>query len=232
MIDINNYLSIQKKLGSSNIELTNKCPLQCLQCERSLLKSSDLDDKNYIKQKIKESFDIDLNSFRKLCHFFDNTIALCGQFSDPIYHENFFEILKICSTEFPDKKFKIHTAAHQKNLDWYEQAFNLTGKNVKWIFGLDGLPNTSFLYRKNQNSQLIFDAILLGKKMKINVVWQFIAFKYNEHQINSAKKICEEKNIEFKLILTNRTTGKIELASDNLRSHGPIKEYKSLKDLI
>jgi hypothetical protein len=68
--------------------------------------------------------------------------------------------------------------------------------------------------------------------MNVNVVWQFIVFKYNEDQIDSAKKLCREKNIEFKLILTNRTNGKIELASDNLRSQGQIKEYKSLRDLI
>lgn len=225
VMNIEDYLKIQKYTGSSNIELTYKCPLECCQCLRKTIKSQNVVQRNYIKEKIALSDDISLDNFRKLCVFFNNCIALCGQFSDPIYHKDFFKILKICSYEFSNKKFKIHTAAHQKNLDWYRQAFNITENNVSWIFGLDGLPNSSHLYRKNQNSQLIYDAMLLGKEMKKKIIWQFIAFKFNEHQIDTARNICSNTGIVFKLVKTNRTGGEIESASKELRATGPIKEW-------
>lgn len=225
MNDIEQYLEIQKKLGSSNIELTFKCPLQCPQCLRENLRDANENKRNYIKEKIDISSDVSLIDFRKLCHFFNNCIALCGQFSDPVYHKNFFEILKICSIEFSDKTFKIHTAAHQRNIDWYKTAFEYTGDNVTWIFGLDGLPDTSPLYRKNQNSQLIYDAMMLGKDMGKNIIWQFIAFGFNQHQIDTARAICKERGIIFKLVLTDRDYGGVALASKDLRASGPIKEW-------
>lgn len=226
-MNIEEYLKIQKALGSSNIELTYKCPLQCPQCIRENLRDSNEIKRNYIKEKIAVSDDVTLNDFRKLCKFFDSCIALCGQFSDPVYHKDFFEILKICSYEFPYKTFKIHTAAHQKNLEWYRRAFDLTENNVTWIFGLDGLPDTSPLYRKNQNSQLIYDAMILGREMKKNINWQFIAFGFNEHQIDTARNICKETGILFKLVRTDRDYGGVELASKELRATGPIKEWSS-----
>lgn len=226
-MDIEEYLQLQKSLGSSNIELTYKCPLQCPQCLRENLRDPNEQKRNYIKEKIAVSDDVTVNDFRKLCKFFDSCIALCGQFSDPVYHKDFFEILKICSNEFPNKAFKIHTAAHQRNLDWYKTAFELTGKNVTWIFGLDGLPDTSPLYRKNQNSQLMFDAMMLGKEMGKNITWQFIAFGFNEHQIEDARRISKEKGILFKLVLTDRDYGGVALASKDKRASGPIKEWTS-----
>lgn len=225
--NIEEYLNLQKDLGSSNIELTFRCKLQCSQCTRDLLFNGNQKEKTYMKEKLSKSSEIDLNDFKKLCNFFNNKIALCGQISDPIFHTKFFDILKICSNEFSNKTFKIHTAAHQKNLEWYKTAFDLTNDNITWIFGLDGLPETSHQYRKNQNSQLIYDAMMLGKEMGKNIVWQFIVFGFNYNQIEVARNICIEKKISFKLIFTDRNNGNVKLAPPNFQSSGPIKEWKS-----
>ena len=128
-----------------------------------------------------------VEDFNKIIHFFDN-IMFCGQISDPVRHPKFKQLLDIMALH-QDKKFAIATAANQKNIEWYEDAFNRHGDNVTWTFGLDGLPNTSFLYRIKQNSQLIYDAMLLGAKLGKNVRWQFIVFDHNEHQIEEAKKL-------------------------------------------
>lgn len=89
------------------------------------------------------------------------------------------------------------------------------------------MPDTSFMYRKNQNSQLIFDAMMLGKSMGKNITWQFIVFGFNEHQIDVAKQIAKENNIMFKLVLTDRDYGNVQRASINYRPSGPVKEHRS-----
>lgn len=221
------YVFGQQNLSNSNIELTYRCPLQCPQCFRDLLTRDNNDPKKIIfKQKIKESFDIPLDDLKKLLNFFNDDISLCGQFSDPIYHSNFYEILDICSKEYSSKTFKIHTAAHQKNLEWYKTAFEKTGKNIIWIFGLDGLIDTSPIYRKNQNSQLVFDAMVLAAQMNINLLWQFIVFGHNEHQIEEAKSIADKYNIKLRLIFTNRESNKIKKASEKYQAKTHIKEAK------
>lgn len=220
------YVYHQQYVSNANIELTYRCPLQCPQCFRAYLGLEDGHKKKIeIKEKIKESYDMPLDDFRKICNFFKDNISLCGQFSDPVYHPEFFEILKICTNEYPDCTFKIHTAGHQKNIEWYKKAFELSGSNITWIFGLDGLADTSHMYRKNQNSQLIFDAMMLGSEMKKNIRWQFIVFAFNEHQIETARQICKDKNIKFHLVYTDRKQGNVKLASDKYRAKGNIKEY-------
>ena len=220
------YVNHQAFYGSANIDLTYRCPLACSLCMRRNLFSKNAPRKKLIKEKITASSDIPLNDFRKLCDFFQSSIVLCGQLSDPVYHKQFYEILKICSIEYPHTTFNIHTAAHQKNIDWYKKAFELTGNNVRWTFGLDGLPEVSHLYRKNQNSQLIYDAMILGREMDVNIRWQMIIFDFNEHQIEQVKLICEEKGIKPRFIASNRKSKNDP--SNKYMAKGNIKEILEL----
>ena len=92
------YIQGQKSKSNSNIELTFRCPLQCHQCFRSWLTLDSKDEKKIAMQnKIAESYDISIPNLRKLLDFFDDDISFCGQFSDPIYHPKFHEILSICT---------------------------------------------------------------------------------------------------------------------------------------
>lgn len=229
---IDQYINGQKTNSNANIELTFRCPLQCSQCMRRVTTlAKNPNHKKYhvyetFKNKVNESFDIELENLRKLLDFFDDDISFCGQFSDPIYHSKFFDVLDICTKEYPNKKFKIHTSAHQKNIEWYKESFTRSGKNVRWIFGLDGLPDTSFIYRQNQKSQLVYDAMILASNMNIDVVWQYIVFGYNEHQIEEAREIAKKHNIMLKLVFTDRKSKDIKQASERYRPKGNIKENK------
>lgn len=177
-----------------NIDVTNKCMLGCRWCHRS-----NKEEAEYMNFKIKNSYDIPLDSFRKLCDFFQDDIVLCGQISDPIFHPKLDELLKIMKDEYPDKRFIIATAANLRNIEQYKKLFELTGKNTVWRFGLDGLPDTSFIYRKRQNSQLVYDAMLLAASSGIETEWHYIIFNYNKHQIEQAQQIAQENNIYFYL---------------------------------
>lgn len=220
------YVNHQAFYATANIDLTYRCPLACSLCMRATLHSENPQRKAAMKAKISASFDIPLDDFRKLCDFFKHGISLCGQISDPVYHTQFYEILKICSNEYPYTKFNINTAAHQKNIDWYKKAFALSGKNIHWIFGLDGLPDVSRLYRKNQNSQLIYDAMMLGGEMGVNIHWQMIIFDFNEHQIEQVKSICQEKGIEPVFYASNRISK--NKPSDKYIAKGNSKEFLRL----
>lgn len=219
------YVNYQAFYGTANIDLTYRCPLACPLCMRANLVSKSPRIRTLMKEKITASSEMPLDDFRKLCEFFKN-ISFCGRLSDPVYHTKFYEILKICSNEYPHIKFNIRTAAHQKDIDWYRKAFELTGNNVTWVFGLDGLPDVSHLYRKNQNSQLIYDAMMLGRQMGVKIQWQMIIFDFNEHQIEQVKTICKEKGIYARFIASNRKS--INNPSEEYMAKGSVREVLDL----
>jgi hypothetical protein len=65
----------------------------------------------------------------------------------------------------------------------------------------------------------------LGSKLNKKIIWQFIVFEFNEHQIETARSICKQNNILFKLVKTYRTSKNIKLPSESYRPKGLIKEW-------
>ena len=111
-----------------NLDITNKCALACPACDRqSLIKN---------KQRI-DGKDISVESFRKIVDYFDHLI-FCGQVSDPTHHDNFKDLLRLCVIK--NKRVTINVASTIRDIGWFTRCFLLSkGRNVEWIFGIDGL---------------------------------------------------------------------------------------------
>lgn len=195
------YINFRKKAVAANIDLTYKCNLGCSQCMRHVLEE-DTSAKEKFKNKLSASSDLPLQDLDKILDFFDS-VGFCGGLSDPIFYPYIDQLLEKCST-FKNKAYTIHTAATQKNIEWYNKIFDITPENVTWVFGLDGLADTSYIYRKRQNSLLLFDAMILAAKKNVKVEWQYIVFPYNRIQIDKAKEIAKENNINLTLVYSNR----------------------------
>ena len=199
------YLNFIKKV-SINVETTNKCVLKCPGCERSDINTEK--DKQLVKEKIKSGSDIPLSTVEKIFNFF-NQINFCGQISDPIYHKNFLGLLEL-TNKFKGKMIIISTNGSHKPIEWFQKAFT-TAPHVKWIFALDGLPDTSPIYRINQKSYEVWEAMKLGASILArepwhdhSIVWKYIVFKYNEHQIDEARQLAGQHNIYLILAKSSR----------------------------
>lgn len=156
-----------------------------------------------MKQRISAGFSLPLDDAEKLLRFFNRGLMLCGSISDPVYWEHLYDFLKL-SKHYADRKIEIHTAASRINIEWYQRMFEVSHENVTWIFGLDGLSDTSMIYRQGQDSKLLFDVMLLGKEMGINIEWRFIVFQYNLHQIEDAKEFAKINHIRLSFVKTDR----------------------------
>lgn len=197
------FIMDHSTLGTSNLDMSSRCTLKCSSCARAALQGSK-SDRKYIKNRIKNGKDVELESMRKIFEFFPR-VGICGQISDPVFHPKLLEILEMRKSEYPDTDLTIHTAAHQKNIEWYRKAFELTDtRRTMWIFGLDGLEDTSMIYREGQNSPLVMEAMKLGASMGVDVHWQYILFDYNLHQVEQAKEIAAEHGIQLEFMQTNR----------------------------
>lgn len=223
MNHLESFIEAQQTQAHANIETSHRCALKCPQCSRAkLFRPKESRDYRDIKAKIQSGGDLSIKNAEKILKFFDNGFGLCGQISDPVYWHNFLDFLKL-SQKFPHVSVGIHTAASQKNIEWYRRAFELCYENIHWKFGIDGFVDTSSIYRVGQNTALLFDAMHLAKSMGLTVEWHFIVFEHNEHQVEQAKEYADEHGFILHLIKSNRTGGNVRVPK-NWRPDGYNKE--------
>lgn len=176
-----------------NIDITHRCPMQCSRCQRQ-----------QYPLRAKEGVDVSLQTIEKLCDAF-KSINFSGQYSDPIHHPKFIDIMKMVY----DKKVLaiIHNASSSRSKNYYIKAFK-ANPYARWWFGIDGLPKDSHKYRVNQDGEKLFDIMLEAKKhLKLTPVWQYIIFKYNENDIDTCRQMARDNGLYFISLNSSKWTG-------------------------
>ena len=196
MSELTDFYIRNQRFSSPNMDLSHRCILRCPQCLRQKVEGL---------PRIARSFDIDPNEFRKILSYYEHQITFCGQISDPIYHLQFLTFLEIM--DGLGKGLRVATnGTNTKGMDekWWEKAYSYgLGENC-WYFGVDGLDKKSELYRIGSNFEQVWETMKMGVAMGHPIVWQYIIFGYNEHEIERAKEMAEEEGITLLLINTNR----------------------------
>jgi hypothetical protein len=187
-----------QKLSSPNMDLSHRCILRCPQCLRQKVEGL---------PRIKRSFDIGKPEFRKILNYYENQITFCGQISDPIYHPDFLAFLEMMNGLGKGLRVANNgTNDKSGNMDnkWWDKAYSYgLGENC-WVFGVDGLDEKSELYRIGSNFKQVWETMKIGVQAGHPIVWQYIIFGYNEHEIERAKEIAHKEGITLLLIKTNR----------------------------
>lgn len=198
---------------TAHIELTTRCRLSCPKCDRTL-------DKNL------KIVDISLEAIIKYATSDFEKFILCGSYGDPIYHPKFIEIIKILKQH--KKIIHIHTNGSGKTSSFWESLYCLLDdQDVVW-FSMDGLEDTCGLYRVNfttNDYKNNLEWMKLSTKYKVNVIWIFIAFNFNEHQIEHAKQLAKSMGIIFCLRKSARWINN----SDPLKPKNPFLYVKRVE---
>ena len=172
-----------------NLDITHRCTLQCQRCNRAIFAARG--------QKVPGE-DMTMENFKKVIDYFEE-VYFCGQISDPIFHPQFIEFLKLLK----GRKTIIHTAASHKKEEWYRKAFE-ANTDAYWTFGIDGLPKDSHKYRKNQDGEYLFKMACMAAKIVDKVKWQYIVFSYNENNIEEARQMAKDNNMIFEVQKSSR----------------------------
>ena len=187
-----------QRLSSPNMDLSHRCILRCPQCLRQKVEGL---------PRIKRSFDIGKPEFRKILNYYENQITFCGQISDPIYHPDFLAFLEMMNGLGKGLRVATNgTNDKSGNMDnkWWDKAYSYGHGENCWVFGVDGLDEKSELYRIGSNFKQVWETMKMGVQAGHPIVWQFIIFGYNEHEIEQAKEIAHKEGITLLLIKTNR----------------------------
>lgn len=179
-----------------NIDLCNRCPLECPRCRRQY---------GFKNRGLKVSGnDLSMENFKKVLKFF-KYINFEGTLSDPVHHQSFIELLKMCYIF--KKELEIHTSSSSKSKEWYIEAFK-ANPYALWVFSIDGLPEESKIYRINQDGPKLFDIMAESTKYLITKpAWQYIIFRYNENSIDAAIALAKEIGVNFYTMKSSRWFG-------------------------
>lgn len=179
------------KRSTVNLDLSNKCTLACPRCARALY--------DFTNSKVPGK-ELDIADFKKIIKYF-NTVCFGGQISDPTLHSKFHQLLEIA--HISKIAVEVHVAASHRPVEWFDKAFD-ANPNAKWFFGIDGLPESSSKYRIRQDGQKLFDMMRRARQKGLHCVWQYIIFAYNENDIEQAKTLAANINVEFLLLKSSR----------------------------
>ena len=190
MIDYRNN-GFQNKGG--DLDITNKCTLQCPTCSRGKF--------NYKSNDIPGG-DLTIEEWQDLTDYF-SALTLNGTYGDPVFNPNLIQMLRIACSK--NVHVSISNAASQKPMEWYVDAFR-AHPNAEWRFGIDGLPYQSFAHRINQDGEHLYEVMKTASKMDIKCIWQYIVFKYNEDKIDEAIQMSKDIGVDLEINYSGRYT--------------------------
>ena len=130
-------------------------------------------------------------------------IHLCGNIDEPTLNSEIYDICKWFEDVLPEHVWThISTNGGTRDKKFWKQMASL--KRTFIIFGIDGLEDTNHIYRKNVKWKKLYENYSTYIKYGGIAAWQFIVFKHNEHQIETAKKkSVEEGFVSFNTVYSS-----------------------------
>lgn len=185
-----------------HFDLTNYCNAKCPECTR------EIDD--FAKPHLDNSF-IDLNILKEKVN--KNTLPnieflrFCGSFGDPLTHPNFLDMSKFLFEQYPNARSVVSTNGGLRSKKYFKDLAKIYNGNKSIVFGIDGLSDTNHKYRVNVNWDKLYENFSTFISAGGSATWQFIAFPWNEHQIEEAKEKSKEWGFtDFWLIGSHRNS--------------------------
>lgn len=167
-----------------HLELTEKCNARCPLCLRTNPRG--LAPQPYIKnaelslKDIRSFLPAPIKNQLKQVH-------LCGNYGDPIMAKDCLEIIDYLSSD--QCAVSLSTNGAVKTEQWWSRLGKVLKRHPqsRVDFHIDGLKDTNSFYRRGSQ----FDRIMTNAAAFIRADgranWEFIPFKHNEHQIETAR---------------------------------------------
>jgi len=173
-----------------HIEISSKCTLRCPRCARQEvpggLVNTEL-DLEFFKRNFTPEF-VRANVEK---------ITFCGDDGDPIYAHDLIPVIQYIKSIKPVEIVIVTNGSHKKVSWWNELGLCLEPQDSVH-FSIDGYDNASNnLYRVNSD----YDSIVAGltalrAASQCQIVWAAIAFKFNEHHIDTMKKVAKQLGVD------------------------------------
>ena len=173
-----------KNVYSIHLEPTQKCQASCTMCDRNNNGgevNKHLTNADLSLQNIKDILPVNFIKQLKLLY-------MCGNHGDPIFAPEALEIFEYLKHVNPSIRLTLNTNGGARSPEWWEQLAKVVDVCT---FSIDGLEDTNHIYRRGVKWEHV-EANLEAFCMAGGIAkWQFIVFKHNQHQIETARKYSQ-----------------------------------------
>lgn len=179
-------------------EITSDCNARCPQCPRNQWGGatvSDLPITRWRQEDLPQMFDSEFVAQLEM-------VYLCGTYGDPMRHPQVLEIAAWFRSQNPRLRIGIHTNGGVGRTETYRELARV----VDFVgFGIDGLADTNHLYRQGVQWHLLQAHTEAFIRAGGRAIWDFIAFRHNEHQVDEARQAAHRQGFaEFNVKRTAR----------------------------
>ena len=171
-----------KDIKSIHFEVTSYCNAKCPMCSR-------YDRQGRVHPSLKFTH-LNKKYFYKILEPLKNLkfVYFSGVYGDPCMHPDLLEFVNYLKNI---KKVRVSidtNASLQKPQFWKA----LANYRAYINFAIDGLEDTNHIYRQNTNYKNIMQNVETFCNAGGSGQWNFIVFKHNQHQVETAKKIASD----------------------------------------
>ena len=181
------YLS-PESIEELHIEITNKCNAACPMCDRNIHGGPDRPGRGISEWSLE---DIDKVFSQELPNL--KFVYFCGTHGEPLSAKNLFEAIH--AAKKTGAKIEMFTNGSLRSKAWWQKLLAILGPEDRITFGVDGIE-TNHLYRQNTNINKIMENMYLCSKADVDMRWDMLVFKHNEHEMEDCKRIAKEFGIK------------------------------------
>ena len=180
-----------------HIENSSICSLRCPRCPRQEVQGNrqtslnlDFFKRNFNEDMLKDVWQI----------------TFCGDDGDPIYGEDFLDIITYLKRTKPNISLRIITNGSYKKDWWWQNLARVLNQFDDIHFSLDGWNQKSNeQYRVNCDWDSIMTAVkTIRRYSRVIMTWAAIGFRFNEHELKNMKAMAIELGFD-KFQLTKST---------------------------
>jgi len=169
---------LKSKTTNLHVEASSFCNARCPGCPRNA--------HGYpLKDFFKET-NISIPQWKQILKDFPNVreINFCGNHGDPMMNPYIAEMVHLSGA-----KCQIATNG---SIGLFKTFETLASLKCEITFGIDGLEDTNHLYRQGVKWNNLMDRVKHFIDAGGVARWQFIPFKHNQHQIDTARQLSVE----------------------------------------
>ena len=184
-----------------HVEASSRCNSQCPMCSRYT-------GHGFVQPDLIEG-DLSADIFYKLfTKEFANQldhVYFSGVYGDPCLNKLLPEFVNYLMDNGV-KSVSVDTNGGYRGEDWWA---SLARPNVLINFALDGTDNEALeKYRIGVKYDKVYANLQAYVAAGGNAQWNFIVFKHNEHQVETAKQLAKDLGVKFRLKVTQKFRGK------------------------
>jgi MoaA/NifB/PqqE/SkfB family radical SAM enzyme len=190
MIDLNSVRIV-------HVEASSRCNSHCPMCSRYTADGNvqpDLVEEDLTTETFYKLFTKEFTSQLEHVYF-------SGVYGDPCLNKNLPEFVNYLMDN-GCQSISIDTNGGYRNEDWWAK---LARTGVLINFALDGASvNTLNQYRINVNYDKVIANLSSYVKAGGIAQWNFIVFKHNEHEVETARQLAKDLGVEFRIKVTQK----------------------------